>query len=1322
MQIDFSALMADASAGYLARPRLEAAVTSSTRGLVVVLGLAGSGKTSLAATLIGREGHLHHFLRRGHTEQGLWTDPYAFLTSVGFQLRERFGEELFPSLVGIDVSGRIERIEEGGHFTSARIKRLLTVPWRRVDIRSRVEVGHADGVVEGVVIQELVDEYRNIPLASYRNMALIEPLTRLHEQRPEEHVVLWVDGLDGDRSAQDTVASVLPALDELRAIGNLTLIVSARPGPDIQRFIDSGAEIVDLGAGTFADENDAVVGEFIGRQLADPAVVAKIEVAGHTCAGVGQLVQERSQANFLYLQHFFRAVRDGERGVIGEVPPGLTAIYVQLLDGLAARVGDGFARFVKPVLATLAVAARPLTRAQIGAFTGLGQDSVSDALDHLLPYLAREWQPQLALGQRALRDTLVDEAHDARKWRVVPAAAHGMVAEQYLKCQREGWAKVDDYGYMFLTSHLAQAPEPTRARLLEVLDESWRRAQRRHHGTNANFMRDIERAFDVARMMTTPEAVARTVQLGLMWTVIDAADHELPTSAIEVMVRTGQVQRALDTIHPGLNELARASRLAELATGLARQGQAHGVLGREVLHQGLEALEQDPNGFVLAELLAAYPTTDDRAFDPLLGRARSIVQRVPVKWQLVRPLIELARLQAGLDPSQARELFSEVLRIALGTLRSSLELELHQLFVTWAAVDPQGALAALPDVPLGPVHHSVATVMVLVGVADASTATNILEQVERQLLPGIIDPHHLGHGLVALGRAHLARGDRDAVLACLARATAAKAEIGGDRDPERQLSNRLSQRTDLLIDIAAFSVDVDSSEAATALDEAWRNFAAHGRWASNDFLAQLVNAQLRHCADLVEAYVSAIEDADRRAEMTIAWASALAGSDGVRAHKLLEQGCLAAETPRFGGRRGDLYFRLAQVGVHLDRSRTRELVDDKLGPEERVAYRMSCVAELDTDEAIEWLRKTVSIWTLEVDNQNYVSDLPAGLQQLPRSLVEPLTHDMAGTVGPKRALLSAAIGAALERSESGTGQALLQAALEASTEAAGRLPIYLLHAFIAGMWWKVAPERAERLWLDALLSFEANPTFNQDPGHRHTWLMMMLHQLGLGNPAAALPYLIACDEPRSDGIKMIMPGPQTPAHTVAGMSTRDYALGQTLARALGESPLRQKLELMQPAAVRSVALCGVAQDSASVILPERLRLLDLAMASAREVEAPYLQALLLADVAAALVSLRLAEKARKVALEVGELVRHASLGLGTIPIAGYANAAGRSIRVLLDADRPNDALALLWDTRHLGNDGLYQVAGHLCPRLAASGFEALAALAQAEREASRLFG
>jgi hypothetical protein len=710
---DFQGLIAAASADTLPRSQIESALhewlDAALASVLVLRGEPGSGKTCIVARQLRERGALHHFLRQGHTEYSLWRDPHGFLVSIGFQLKERFGPALFPTSVAIDVNQQVHILEAGGTLTGIQIDRLIAVPWMRTQLRVQQRVAQAAGQAAALQIGELVEEYHRVPLNVFREMALMEPLRRLRTQKPEVRVTLWVDALDEDSGSENSIAAVLPTADELRAVGNLQLVLSSRPGLHLDRFVDSGAVVLDLAGARFAADRRAFTDAYIARALASPAVQAALAAAQVEPAALSQALATRADDNPLYLAQFFDAVRAGELTALlqGELPLGLEAIQARLVGALAARAGDSFRTRVFPLLQVLSAARQPLRLAQLSRFTGLDEGELLAGLEVLEPFLDVEGagpQARHALYHRSFQETLVAPAHQGQAWHVDAPTAHDRLSAAYLAPPAFKPAALDDYGLEFLADHLAAGTPPWRVRLLDLPDGAWWRMRREAAGSLWPLLADLARALDVAQTLPPAQAIPIAARLGIIGGRIHDAELHLADGLVRATVRAGQVQRALGSVSSEMEIATQVDRLGEIAGGLVASERVAGTasgsvvsgLCLQVLRQALSLLRRDAEGFALAGLLETCPADAAGQLGEWLVDAAELARRLPADWRRPRALIEVARLYSKVDPPTAQMWFRTGLRDCHENLRSSLSLEQLRLVKHW--LKPQHPRVDVDDV------------------------------------------------------------------------------------------------------------------------------------------------------------------------------------------------------------------------------------------------------------------------------------------------------------------------------------------------------------------------------------------------------------------------------------------------------------------------------------------------------------------------------------------------------------------------------------------------------------------------------------------------
>lgn len=1321
LSAEFAALIATAADGTLPRPQVEAELHSALAGgepvLVLLRGVPGSGKTCLLARALRERGSLHHFLRRGHTELALWRDPHAFLLSIGFQLKAAHGDELFPSSVAIDVDQTLHELDEGGLLTGVRVERLYALPWATVNIRVRQHVVRAGGEVAGVTIAELIDEVHRIPLPVFREMALLGPLRRLRLRKPDARVVLVVDALDEEGADADGIGSVLPLADELAAIGNLTIVVASRPGPALQRFVDSGSRLVDLADARFDGDRRAFADAFVAREQADAGVQAAIAAAGTDAAALATMLADRGGSSPLYLAQFFAAVRRGELPALlaGGLPQGLDAIHSRLADSLARR--PDFAARVAPLLAVFCVARRPLPLQQLARFAKLAPPAAQQGVDTLAPFLIgapEGW----AIYHRAFQETLVDAAHCEAPWSVAAAAANDRIAAAYLPDPAGPPDGLDDYGLTFLASHLAAGGEASLRRLLDLPDRTWCRRRRAAAGSLWPVLGDLQLAVRVARSLPPGHGLPAVARLALLAGRIHDAERELPLGLLDATVRAGQLQRALDSVSPEMRIDDQVARLTEIVAALAvvqrTDGARLSALARQLLRQALALVARDPDGWTLAKLLEACPPDAATTLADWVGEAGELARTLPADWKRPRAIGAAARLHAALDADTGRAWFEAALKDC-ERLRSSRSLEEGRLARGWLAFDPAAAADLLKRLHFTADATSTRTILdiarVLETQGNAGALANLAGQV-LSMLGDFVDPYKRALAEAGLGRAFVDVGDGDAARSALLRADAAQRRIGGDDDPERGLQNRPRMIADAVAATAALAVDLAAPDAMQRLEQAWAAFASPGF--HNADPGELIELQQRSEPALLEVYIGQLPGAARLAARLAALPTLFGSADPADralalrwyAEALLE----AEQHADAGSATGYLRHAHLKCAPAAQVDAAVGLADATLSAEDRVAVRLALFERVPGPRAAGWLSDVVAQWAEGVESIYGAFQLPGWLLGVPAPLANALLQrPLPPAPPPRAALLELALGALAERLAAGSGQARFDDAVAALDAAATEaFPAAALQAFAAGAWWRYDAQRATSLWHAALLWLNRHPAFATDALHRHTWLMILADALEAGDPQAALSVYLANPEPAPEPgtLTFTVPGPAVDALEQTGMTRRDRHLAALLARAGLATPD------LEPAALRALTL----MNSASTSPATRLGQLQAALAATAPVEPSSLRALLQAKAVRGLAAMGAHSLAADKAGAVIDAVRKALPVFGTIPTAGYAAALGELAAAALLRGDMAQAADCVFDARQLGAEGVDRALMPLCSPLVALDEGAWTALqAEAER-------
>jgi hypothetical protein len=1357
ISFDFREVIASALTDYLPRPAIQDEILSylgeNRTGCCVIIGEPGSGKTSLAAKLIRDHGYLHHFLRRGHTEFSLWRDPYAFLTSLGFQLKERFGDEIFPEQVAIDVQGHVRDLEETGSYVGTEIQQLVAVPWHSITLNVSLKAVKIRGEATGVRIRHVVEDYRSIPLSTFREMALVDPLRRLSQLHPDERLVLWVDGLDevaelgpdSSPTGQD-ITTILPLPAELAELGNLLLVISSRPNPLLDRFMDGGASLIDLGDARFEHDNAALVERYIDRELTKDSVKERIAEAGKQPAEIRQEVIKACEHNLLYLRHFFIALKKGElvQLLAGGLPEGLHSIYARLLERVVRSAGGRYLPDYHPVVSVLAVAARGLSTEQMMWFCGLDRNRVNAVVAELRQFLDVERIKQsntYRFYHRSFGENLVSSDYRDEVWYVDPETAHGRVAQFYLGRWEVGQEPLDDYGFEFLTYHLARSGGPLQRSLFTLLGKPWRLAKRKHYRSNLSFSADLAAAAECARVLPFPDALIETATLALMDTLLADANRKLPGEALEMMVRLGQIQRAFDYIQPDVDSFELIQRLADMARGFTAGADSSMRFLYQVLQQGLEvcAANPDQSHGLLAVLLEACQPDDDARMDELLRRATQIFSAGRSYWETPRALMELARLLTAVDPRTADEIFRQAFEtIPQYAGNSSNEnLLLFDLLRYWSDFD-SNAVAALP-LSIAPNADGVKAMVIFSRAAASSenqaALPNTYTALREQLLPQITDPFELARALTALASLDLEMGEQSRAVETVDEALAAIKQIGGADDPERDLQNRLSQATTVLITVAEMDVQLDPNRGQATLRQAWSSLREHGWWAWGITLNNLVRTQFHINRDLLEAEIENMPEIEVRSDLLVAAArETLNSGDALAAAELLEAALTLREDPLpRDSARAELYLRVAETLDLSDRDAAKSLLDQTiLDDAEVVSWRLDVLrrlAECSDPAGPEWLEETILLWDQPDFNTNFVCELPGIVKDLPASWVQQLARSVKRLVSPtQKRLMSAAVSAILEGSDP-TAETLRQVALDGLSAEDPELliPAYRVLAFTAGQWWDVERRLAEGLLIDALLSLETDGHDGTYGRSRRYPLMSIIEDLLLGAPEAALPLLLAWNEPppAPNELYLRVPSSVTPPHRAAGIEDRDYLLAVTLAReAYRHGTARDQLATLANPVVRGLAASTGARLNEDAPLDLRLAWCEVAQRAAKQVEGHYLQCLFSGDAAEAFLAIGAKRKAIELARATAqEIIDQGRYYESIFRQPAYTHALGKCIQIIAvvgDDHGGSDAVALLWEARRLGI-GLHTVLGYLVSIVSKANGSPLQSLLDAEERGLNLY-
>lgn len=1345
----FSELIEEESARYIERPSVERAIreylANHRHGCCVIKGKPGSGKTALAAALIRSDGYAHYFLRKGHTAFSLWSDPHAFLTSLGFQLLERFGKSIFPKSVGLDFHGRIRDVGPKGSVVGAEIDQLVTIPWHSADLNVDLQTQHIQGDAVGVRIRQIVEDYHRIPLMTYRQMAFINPLRRLRETDPEARLVIWVDGLDEistvdavDHSQlmRENVATLLPTERETADLGNVMLIISSRPGSHLNRFLDDAAYEIELEDEQFSDDTCQAAMKFIQREIIAGGVTKEIEQSDYTQEQVHQALADSGPYNFLFLRHFFDGIRSGEVGALmeGSIPSTLETIYERLLRQLVQRIGDdAYLYYYHPAVCLLAVANEGLTNRQIEQFTGLQLNRVNSVVKRLRPYLDLnrvESHKTYSFYHKSFRDCICSPEYSDEIWFVEPEKANQAIAEYYLPDGSLAFDTIlDPYGFDYLTDHMARGGIQWQKRLRDLLGEPWRKLKREYYHSNWSFETDLEKASKSLAGCPFPEALVETARLLLMKTILQRL--QVPVGALEVMARLGQTSRALDFIRPNLHPLKKIMCYGEILRGMAAREDTDEDLMYEIIHQGLQMISKDPDHQHLLYLLKECPVKEDARMRQVLSAATEIFNRAPQHFESARALSEIARQMTSMDVQAAEQYFEQSLNL------TDNPYYIAEILRKWSDFDPEAAAEMLKTLELIPSHESLEAALYVISSLNRDSNGGIIEpylsQATDEILPMITDLFERAMSLIAIARYASEAGDRNLAAESISEAIGAIDKIGGDQDPEANYQSRPGQKTSALIHAAEVEVHLSPETGRHTLQRAWEALDKNSFWDAGKTLDRLIQAQAVAGWEFLEACFERIKSRSTRTGLSIAAAKHLMNHDGETAKAYLEETLSLAENEEatmFGVKweRQDFDLHLAKALGIGGRDEARRILSESYNCYEMEWYSEIIRRMIESNHSglAACVDEAVKEWSKTSPDLEFL----ALLKELPKDVIHGLLEVVENLDSKShRLLMKGTFSALLAVDDLELSTRLLNEAIElmdGAFEGRNQITPYMALAFIAGQLWGFDQTTARELWLDGLLRLDAAFMDPEDFSTHQTHLMIMTEAVSLGAPDAALELLSASRvaPAPSNTLSFVVPGPTGAAAIQAGMEQRDYYLGIALAHASWLNPhgaANYHLPKIPSPGIRSIAASHLAilidEDSKD----ERLQLCDIALSAANAVDIHPIRCVLQADAAWAYTE----AGAKKTGLEAAVDIMTDILENGSYPESmerkpGYGNAYGNCLQIVAAAGDEFGALQFLWKAEALSStcDIIFGYIPEILSRVEAS---ALPDLYEAVLKAETLF-
>jgi tetratricopeptide (TPR) repeat protein len=304
---------------------------------LIIVGEPGSGKSTLLAYLAETWNCPRHFIRADNIGGVTGVDPRAFLLSIGTQLFQKYGADIFASGEAGSTRVRVGMSKDEAEVVGRVVDELVTpLPFLHQERDIEVTVGAALGnsQVIGERIRRLVNNAYSLPEKTLLHIAVLQPLEKLGELYPKEVVVILVDALDESlEHSGPSILDVIPKENDDGFPPNLRLVMTSRPGDHLTRFRAQDQLRLDDRETGYYQETIRDTRKYIQKRR-------KEEKLSEAMKGIPKRqvelffaeVEKKSDGNFLYLYHYMNVITESIRA--GEtdldeipVPEDLDEIY-----------------------------------------------------------------------------------------------------------------------------------------------------------------------------------------------------------------------------------------------------------------------------------------------------------------------------------------------------------------------------------------------------------------------------------------------------------------------------------------------------------------------------------------------------------------------------------------------------------------------------------------------------------------------------------------------------------------------------------------------------------------------------------------------------------------------------------------------------------------------------------------------------------------------------------------------------------------------------------------------------------------------------------
>ena len=318
---------------------------------MVIVGEPGSGKSTFMAYLAVTWNCPIHFIRVDNIGGVIGVDPRSFLISIGSQLYQKYGPDIFPKGVSGTTKVTSGFTKDNAEVVGRFIDELYTLPFllpTQRDVTVKAGIATGESKVIGERIRKMVDVTHALDEKTLLHVAVLNPVQKIEELYPDERVVILIDALDESLQHSGTqIVDIIPRVADSHFSDNLRLVMATRPGDHLVSFREKDLLLLDDEKYRAKVRKDTRV--FIDKHLAEkPLSTAMRALSTEEREAYLEEIQTNSDGNFLYLYYFIgeltTAAESGETALRQiSVPKGLDDIYrVFAVDKMRDHLSDSF--------------------------------------------------------------------------------------------------------------------------------------------------------------------------------------------------------------------------------------------------------------------------------------------------------------------------------------------------------------------------------------------------------------------------------------------------------------------------------------------------------------------------------------------------------------------------------------------------------------------------------------------------------------------------------------------------------------------------------------------------------------------------------------------------------------------------------------------------------------------------------------------------------------------------------------------------------------------------------------------------------------------